>query len=190
MGRPGGVTRVLIAVDESDESVEAARVAHQLFGDEAEYLVVNVSDPIGNAMAWGYVYPIVPPIAAYPVMMPSADVGFAGPGTAAGDGGGETKSATEQAEDRAADVVEQAHLGDAETIGEVGDAASAILEAAERARSRRDRGRVARAQLVRQADEGVGDEAGAARLDGSRPRRQVAVVAHTRIWHGERATSW
>ena len=118
------MTRVLIAVDESEESVEAARVAHQLFGDEAEYLVVNVADPLGNGMAWGYVYPIVPPIAAYPVMMPAADAPMAGAD------GEEAETPAEHAEHRAAEVADKAHLGRAETVGEVGDAATAIIEAA------------------------------------------------------------
>jgi nucleotide-binding universal stress UspA family protein len=119
---------VLIAVDETEESVEAAQVAHRLFGDDADYLVVNVSDPLASGMAWGYVYPIVPPVAAYPVMMPTADVALTG--TAAGGATGESESAEQQAEQRAADVAGRAHLGDAEAIGDVGDAANAILEAA------------------------------------------------------------
>jgi nucleotide-binding universal stress UspA family protein len=123
------VTRVLIAVDETDESVEAAQVAHRLFGDDADYLVVNVSDPLASGMAWGYVYPIVPPIAAYPVMMPSADAALTG-AAAAGGATGESESAEQQAEQRAADVAGRADLGDAQAIGDVGDAANAILEAA------------------------------------------------------------
>ena len=118
------MTRVLIAVDESDESVDAARVAHELFGDNAEYFVVNVADPLANGMAWGYVYPIVPPIAAYPVMMPAGD-----PPAIAGRPDDESPS--EQAEQRAAEVAEKAHLR-AEAVGEVGDAASAIIDAADR----------------------------------------------------------
>jgi nucleotide-binding universal stress UspA family protein len=121
------VTRVLIAVDETDESVEAARVAHQLFGDDAEYLVVNVSDPLANGMAWGYVYPIVPPIAAYPVMMPAADAA----GTVSATGGADDESPVEHAEHRAQEVAAKADLGGAETVGEVGDAATAIIDAAD-----------------------------------------------------------
>jgi nucleotide-binding universal stress UspA family protein len=111
-------------VDETDESVDAARVAHELFGNDAEYLVVNVSDPLANGIAWGYVYPIVPPIAAYPAMMPTADARLAG-GT-----GDDSESASEQAAHRAAEVANRADLGDVETVGEVGDAASAIIAAA------------------------------------------------------------
>jgi nucleotide-binding universal stress UspA family protein len=118
------VTRVLIAVDGSDESVDAARVAHELFGDEAEYLVVNVSDPIANGLAWGYVYPIVPPIAAYPVMMPVNDP------PVAGQLAEQDESAAEQAQHRAAEIADRVHLEHVESFGEVGDAAAAILEAA------------------------------------------------------------
>ena len=117
------MTRVLIAVDESDESVVAARIAHDLFGDDAEYLVINVADPLANGMAWGYVYPIVPPIAAYPTMMPVTDAPLTGEGDA-------VEGPAEHAEHRAAQVADQAHLGHAETVGEIGDAATAIVEAA------------------------------------------------------------
>src|SRR6188474_3713928 len=120
------MTRVLIAVDESDESVVAARVAHDLFGDTAEYLVINVADPLANGMAWGYVYPIVPPIAAYPTMMPVGDPPL---GDSTTDDG-HTQSPAEHAEHRAAEVAGQARLARAETVGEVGDAATAIVEAA------------------------------------------------------------
>jgi nucleotide-binding universal stress UspA family protein len=119
---------VLIAVDESDESLEAARVAHQLFGDDAEYLVVSVADPLANGMAWGYVYPIVPPIAAYPVMMPAADAPLAGTTPGAEEG----ESPADHAEHRAAEVADQAHLEHVETMGEVGDAATAIIDAADK----------------------------------------------------------
>ena len=36
------MTTVLIAVDETDSSVHAVETAHRLFGDDAEYLVLNV----------------------------------------------------------------------------------------------------------------------------------------------------
>ena len=36
------MTTVLIAVDETDSSVHAVETAHRLFGDSAEYLVLNV----------------------------------------------------------------------------------------------------------------------------------------------------
>jgi len=113
------MTRVLIAVDRTDQSVEAAEVAHRLFGDTAEYLVVNVAAGTDGA-AWAGVYPIVPPVAAYPVVMPAATAMDAGD---AGD-------AVDRAEDRAADVAERAKLPGAEVVGEVGDVAAAIVQAA------------------------------------------------------------
>jgi hypothetical protein len=36
------MTKVLIAVDETEESIEAGALAHRLFGDDAEYLAINV----------------------------------------------------------------------------------------------------------------------------------------------------
>ena len=36
------MVKVLIAVDDTDESVEAAALARRLFGDGAEYLAINV----------------------------------------------------------------------------------------------------------------------------------------------------
>ncbi len=105
--------------------MDAARVAHELFGDGAEYLVVNIADPIAEGMAWGYVYPIVPPIAAYPAMMPVNDP------LSPGATGVPRQSAADGAEHVAAEVADKAHLDHAETMGGTGDAASAILDAAE-----------------------------------------------------------
>ena len=54
---------VLLAVDDSDTSLRAARGAHGLFGDDAKYFIVNVGteqlptwrvDP----MTWGVPYPL------------------------------------------------------------------------------------------------------------------------------------
>ena len=36
------MTTVLIAVDDTDSSVHAVETAHRLFGDSADYLVLNV----------------------------------------------------------------------------------------------------------------------------------------------------
>jgi len=47
------MTRVLIAVDGSRESNDAAQFAHRLFGDSVEYLVVTVAETgalVGGAM--------------------------------------------------------------------------------------------------------------------------------------------
>jgi hypothetical protein len=72
--RPGENTSdmitVLIAVDDSDESTAAAPLARRLFGDDAEYLAINVFEhppspvPPGSMpatpMAWGMVWPFGP----------------------------------------------------------------------------------------------------------------------------------
>jgi hypothetical protein len=59
------ITRVLIAVDDTEESIRAAVMAQQLFGDAAEYLAVNVVDvgslarePTWWGDAWGTTCPV------------------------------------------------------------------------------------------------------------------------------------
>jgi nucleotide-binding universal stress UspA family protein len=102
------MTKVLIAADNSETSVSAARVAHSLFGDSAEYLVVNVDRTMNDAMAWGAAYPLAMPLPA-----PTDD-----------------PTALQRAEDVASDVKNSAALPMAESIGEVGDPAHAIIQAA------------------------------------------------------------
>lgn len=55
------MTRVLIAADGTDASVEVATVAQRLFGPDAEYLIVNVVD---DQAAWAAG---VAPALAFPV---------------------------------------------------------------------------------------------------------------------------
>ena len=63
------MTRVLIAVDHSEESTAAAERAHALFGDAATYLVVNVMEHSdGVAGAWGHVYPVATPFGTFPLL--------------------------------------------------------------------------------------------------------------------------
>lgn len=56
-------------MDDTDLSVRAAKAAHQLFGDDAKYFVINVgpSDVMmpggGDPMSWGVPYPMVLPLA-------------------------------------------------------------------------------------------------------------------------------
>ena len=62
------MTNVLIAVDDTESSVTAAQTARRLFGDDADYTVISVSesepvywgdDPLGSGVA----YPLaVPPV--------------------------------------------------------------------------------------------------------------------------------
>jgi nucleotide-binding universal stress UspA family protein len=102
------MTKVLIAADSSENSVAAARAALALFGDDAEYLVVNVDRAMNDAMAWG---------AAYPLVMPLPQVA-------------DDPAAVQRATEVAEDVADEADLPAAESIGEVGDPAYAIIEAA------------------------------------------------------------
>ncbi|MCU1502124.1 MAG: hypothetical protein JWM12_1478, partial [Ilumatobacteraceae bacterium] len=58
------MTRVLIASDESERAVHAARTAHQLFGDAAEYFVINVGfSPLTPTWTsgWGIATPVTMP---------------------------------------------------------------------------------------------------------------------------------
>jgi nucleotide-binding universal stress UspA family protein len=125
------MTRVLVAVDETDDSVEAARSAHRLFGDDAEYLAVNVARPApladdgvvhpigGPAAAWGFVWPVRP--TASPV----------GPGfEPAEPHASSSPTPLEHAEAVASTQAARAGVG-GHPIGEVGDPAEAILAAAD-----------------------------------------------------------
>ena len=112
------MTRILIAADESDSSVEAARVAHRLFGDSAEYLVINVAEPTPDAsMAWAYVYPATMPMMAFPPATADDPV---------------AQKAAETSETVATDVATKASIAGAEPLTDTGDAATAILDAAHR----------------------------------------------------------
>ncbi|MEQ1701085.1 MAG: hypothetical protein ABMA25_13305, partial [Ilumatobacteraceae bacterium] len=68
--RTSASPRVLLAVDDSDHSVRAAKVAHQLFGSDAKYFVINVG-PMdvmmagGDPMTWGVPYPMVMPFVGH-----------------------------------------------------------------------------------------------------------------------------
>ncbi|MGD9701337.1 MAG: universal stress protein [Acidimicrobiia bacterium] len=111
------MTTILIAADESEESVNAARVAHLLFGDDAEYLVINVGSSIPNdVMAWGYAYPVAMPMLAYPPQLAERAPGEPTP--------------VEEAEDRASAIAAAAAIEGAEAVGDVGDPSEAILVAA------------------------------------------------------------
>jgi nucleotide-binding universal stress UspA family protein len=125
------MTQVLIAVDDSDCSVNAARVAYALFGDSATYTVVNVADqsPMmwgGDALMWGVGYPMV--------MAPSAVTG-----TTSHNGRVDTGATTSdldtapigEAMQVALEVAGEADLPDPQVVGEVsGDPAAAIISAA------------------------------------------------------------
>ena len=107
------MTKVLIAVDETDASRHAAEVAAQLFpGGEFLALCVAVAQ-----IAW------MPPGAAWGYVMPYTELPPRGADLNAIEDG-----AVARAAERAAEVA--AEIGPAETIGEVGDPATSILRAA------------------------------------------------------------
>lgn len=130
------MTRVLIAVDDSADSLSAATSAHELFGDTATYLVVNVAEPgasrdllTGNGLQWGIGYPVTMPIAG-----PMAAIPMLPADIARGDssGSGEAPAtAVDEAERRARSIADAAELPSAQAVGESGDVADAIVEAAQ-----------------------------------------------------------
>jgi len=116
--RDGGeMTTVLVAVDETEEAIEAVRTARALFGAEADYVAVNVAEraPAWTTVpvTWGAVFPLEP---AFP----------GGPDDRLFDADDELHAAKATAEE----VAGQAGV-EATTLGEVGDPASAIIAAAE-----------------------------------------------------------
>ncbi len=128
LGNTSGMTTVLIAVDDSETSIAAARTAHHLFGDTADYVVLNVAD--SGPMMWGddaLQYGMV-----YPVSMPGVGViglPFAIK-TPAGGSDPDAHSPIDDAARTAQNVASDAGLSDAMPIGETGDAAHAIVTAA------------------------------------------------------------
>src|SRR5262245_5583749 len=119
MGYVGSMTHVLIAVDDSDSSVVAARTAYRLFGDSADYTVINVADatPVfwgDDALGSGMAYPLAVPSAGMPSTMPltvSAPDASTDP---------HVVQPAELAEQTAQQVVAEAGIRDARPIGESG----------------------------------------------------------------------
>jgi len=126
------MTQVLIAVDDSESSIKTARIAFALFGDSAQYTVVNVADqtPVmwgGDALVWGVGYPIM--------MTPVAQPEIVGTGTAPrSETDGESvvvdNAPIDAAIQIARGVADEAQLPAAQVVGEVGDPATAIITAA------------------------------------------------------------
>lgn len=121
------MTQVLIAVDDSETSIKTARIAYALFGDNATYTVVNVADrsPMmwgGDALVWGIGYPIV--------MAPSGTAAVAPGGTVATNDAEADHAPIDAAIQVAHDVATEAHLPNPQVVGEVGDPATAIINAA------------------------------------------------------------
>jgi len=119
------MTRVLVAVDETEESVRAAEVAHRLFGEEAEYIAVNVAVMVTDpatlpwwGAGWGVRYPI-----AYGSAWTYRSRDQSGIAAA--------ETEVEGATDEARSVADRSGLTGAEAVGEVGDPAEEVLRVAE-----------------------------------------------------------
>lgn len=121
------MTTVLIAVDATDSSVHAVETAHRLFGDDADYLVLNVG-------AGSYVpVPIFPsevgmitPMAWAPIVHPHGVAGDAGRDVAESA----VISEADVAETIAQRTGEEGGLPGATALGIVGDAPGSIIEVA------------------------------------------------------------
>jgi nucleotide-binding universal stress UspA family protein len=126
------MTKVLIAVDDTSHSVHAAATAHSLFGDDVDYLVINVSPrSVGwggsEPMLWGVSYPAAVPSAGmttpYPLVLSTQH--HSGPNHES-----PTPNAIDAAEQTAGNVAAAAAVPSPTVIGDTGDATAAILEAA------------------------------------------------------------
>ncbi len=110
-GERRGMTRVLIAVDDTETSIRAAEAAHMLFGD-VEYLAINVCRTTVPVYTWASPEMMV-------VVPPTDDL--------------DRKLDDELAEDAidtAEQAAHQAGIDDVEPIVGFGDISSAILSAA------------------------------------------------------------
>jgi nucleotide-binding universal stress UspA family protein len=118
-----GMTTVLIALDESPNAVAVASAALRVFGPDASYLAINVAETTprwtSRPLLWGgvYGYPYYNPYAGDPYL----DVD---PEPARG-----VESALAGAERAADETAAQAGVP-AEPLGDIGDAADAIISAA------------------------------------------------------------
>lgn len=121
------MTRVLIAVDDSDTSLAAAQTAYRLFGDGAEYTVINVAEnsPVewgDDSLRYGTVYPLSIPGAGVVGGVP-----FVIRSSSASDLDSDRVDLAEQTAD---DIAHEAGLPHAEPVGSTGDPVEAIIAAA------------------------------------------------------------
>ncbi|MCU1501356.1 MAG: universal stress protein UspA, partial [Ilumatobacteraceae bacterium] len=97
---------------------------HELFGDAAEYFVTNVGfSPLTPTCTsgWGIATPVTMPFTLpKPIGIVGADV----------DAAGQDVEGQDVAQQRATEVADQAALHDAHPLGDTGDPAVAILDAA------------------------------------------------------------
>lgn len=121
------MTHVLIAVDDSDTSVAAAHTAYRLFGDSAQYTLVNVAE--SAPLVWGH--DGLRYGTAYPLSIPGAGVIGSVPFVIRSpDEHDPAADRVESAEQTADGIAQEAGLAHAEAIGDTGDPAEAILAAA------------------------------------------------------------
>jgi len=124
------MTQVLIAVDDSEDSIKTARIAYRLFGDAASYTMVNVADrtPLmwgGDSLVWGVGYPVMMGPSGALEMAPGGGVRTNDASAADAD-----SAPIEAAIQVAQDVASEAHIPNPQVVGEVGDPATAIITAA------------------------------------------------------------
>jgi nucleotide-binding universal stress UspA family protein len=109
------MTRLLIAVDGSAESTDAARFAHRLFGDTTEYIVLTVADSGATLTA------------AVPIADPTIAGAYVGPEV--------TREAIEaamhNAEETASEGAEALHAPSTTTLADIGDPGDAICRIAQ-----------------------------------------------------------
>jgi nucleotide-binding universal stress UspA family protein len=115
------MTRILIAVDQTEHSIEAAQAAHHLFGDDAEYFVMNVTNDVPFGLPSGF---------GFAVAMPSTALALGDAMIAPGAYESALVESGERARQIAAEVAQEADLPRASVLGDVGDPAHALLEAA------------------------------------------------------------
>jgi nucleotide-binding universal stress UspA family protein len=121
------MTHVLIAVDDNDTSVAAARTALRLFGEDADYTVLNVAENVpvkwgDDALEYGMVYPLSVPgagvIGGVPFVVRSTDMND------------RTTDRVEAAQQTADELARDAGITSAKAVGDTGDPADAIITAA------------------------------------------------------------
>jgi nucleotide-binding universal stress UspA family protein len=125
------MTHVLIAVDDTEGSVVAAKTAYNLFGDQADYTVISVAEE--QPVYWGD--DALGPGAVYPLAVPAVGSGMAAtmpltvrvPDGAPSD---DVPAPVDVAAQRAEHVVAEAGMNHAKPLGDIGDPADAIIAAA------------------------------------------------------------
>jgi len=121
------MTHVLLAVDDNETSVAAARTALRLFGEDADYTVLNVADnaPVKwgeDALEYGTVYPLAVPaggvVGGVPLVVRSTG------------GNDRTTDRVEAAQQTAQELAHEVGIHEATAVGDTGDPAEAIIAAA------------------------------------------------------------